>query len=509
MPSPPNILLVLTDQHRLSAVGAYGPTPCKTPHIDALAAEGMLFRNVYTACPVCTPARASLITGQAPHNHGMVINTEDRSTIVHQVPDAPYLLPRRLESLGYQLGYTGKWHLGSPDRFKLNAPIAPCMPSDVGFEGDDFPGHGDGGWGFPSFEEYLRDRGLKVSYTQWPEDREAFRERRAFRIMEGEIEATVPYFLTSNTIDRIDRFVSADGGRDAPFFLWHNYWGPHEPYCPTPEYLDMYRDVDLPPWLNFDWPALATDGPHRFTLAPPVRERGANLPWDVWADGIRYYYAFTTMIDDQIGRLMAHLRHSGLLDRTVVIFMADHGEALGDHGGTYNKGWTHFEETHRIPLIVRMPDGSGAGQTCDELVSLLDIYPTILEMAGAPDPGDRPPFPARWPFELPHHPDGRSLVPLLRGEHVPWRDAVVSEFHGLYDNTCIMRTMRCGRYKYGYTFLGRDELYDLETDPHEVNNLIEDPAHASTVARLRRRLIEWMAAHWDTASNGLVATKMS
>ena len=501
----PNILLMLTDQHRLSAVGAYGETPCRTPHIDRLASQGVLFQTAYTACPVCTPARASIITGQAPHNHGMTLNTEDLGAPVHQLPDAPHLISRRLESAGYRCGYIGKWHLGSYDRRKLHVPIAPCLPRDVGFEGDNFPGHGDGGWNSPQFQSYLRDRRLSAGYLEWPEKADAFRERRAFRLMQGGVEGTVPHYLAGNTIDMIDRFTAAEG--DAPFFIWHNFWGPHEPYCPTPEYLEMYRDVEIPPWPNLNAPACHTGGPHRLTLAPAVRRRGGNLPWSDWAAGIRYYYAFTTMIDDQIGRIVEHLRDRGLLESTVVIFMADHGEALGDHGGTYNKGWTHFEETHRIPLLIRMPDGTGRGCRCDELVSLLDIYPTILDMAGAACAHERPPVPKRWPFELPHHPDGRSLLPLVRGEKVPWRDAVVSEFHGLCGNTGIMRTMRCGPYKYGYTLLGRDELYDLEHDPHEMHNLIDDRAHAATADMLRRRLHRWMEERWDPAAAGLAATR--
>lgn len=498
---PPNILLILTDQHRLSAVGAYGPTPCRTPNIDRLAAEGVRFENVYTACPVCTPARASIMTGEAPHNHGLRENTEDLGCPINQLPDHPQLLSRRLGQAGYRCGYVGKWHLGSHDRHRLDAPIQPSLPRDVGFEGDNFPGHGDGGWDYPEFHQYLRDRGLRCQYDEWPEAPAPFRESRAFHRMKTPVEATVPYYLTENTIDLVDRFT--DEKPDEPFFLWHNYWGPHEPYCPTAEYLDMYRDVSIEPWANFDWPALETPGPHRFALSPPVTQAGRNLPWESWEAGIRYYYAFTTMIDTQIGRLVDHLRQRNLLDNTIVIFAADHGEALGDHGGTYNKGFTHFEETHRIPLIVRMPDGTGAGTVEHRLVSLLDFYPTILEMAGEPPAGPRPPRPHDWPYHAAHHPDGESFLPLIRGRDVPWRDLVVSEFHGLLDNTAMMRTMRCGRYKYGFTFMGTDELYDLETDPHEMTNLIDDPAHAETADMLLHRLHDWMLEHQDSFANGL------
>ena len=159
-------------------------------------------------------------------------------------------------------------------------------------------------------------------------------------------------------------------------------------------------------------------------------------------------------------------------------------------------------------MIFRMPDGTGRSTVKTQLVSLLDLYPTILELAGAPYPvNQRPPRPATWPFQTAHHPDGESLLPLLRGQEVTWRDAVVSEFHGLYDNSCVMRTMRYGRYKFGYTFLGQDELYDLENDPYEMTNLADDPAHARAVEDMRARLWAWMQETGDSAATGFHVTR--
>ncbi len=498
----PNILLFLTDQHRLSAVGAYGPTPCQTPNIDQLAQEGVRFETVYTACPVCTPTRATIMTGEFPHNHGMLQNTEDAITPVHELPDGPHLLPRQLQAAGYQLGYTGKWHLGTDETQKMGTGIESCLPKDVGFRGQNFPGHGDGGWEYPEFREYLRQRGLKHKVKPWCESTTPFRHDSPGGILEQPIEGTVCYFLAEHTIDMIDQFI--DSGDGQPFFIWHSFWGPHSPYLVTEEYLDMYRDVEIPPWPNYEWPAKQIPGAHQFSITPQLLWRNKELTWEDWAMGIRYYYAFTTMIDAQIGRVVNHLKERGVLDNTVIVFSADHGESLGDHGGIYNKGWTHFEETHRIPLIVRMPDGTGAGQVLQPLASSTDIHPTLLELAGVscPPPVPRPDRPANWPYRIVHHPDGMSLLPLIRGEEVQWRDTVVSEFHGLYDNSCIMRTLRHGPYKYGYNFMGRDELYDLAKDPAEMHNVIDDAEYADVVEDLQLRLWNWMQEKQDWAAAG-------
>ncbi len=497
LPENPNILLIMTDQHRLSAVGAYGPTPCKTPNIDRLAQEGVRFENVYTTCPVCTPARASVITGQYPHSHGMTSNTEDLETSLHELEDRPTLLSRRLEKAGYQLGYTGKWHLGSSEPKLFSQTNRPCLPKDVGFKGHNFQGHGNGGWDFPQFKEYLRSRGLKHEVKPWSEPTPRVRadEQSAGELIQS-VEGTVPYFLAENTISMIDEFASADSLK--PFFIWHNFWGPHEPYRATKEYLDLYRDVEIPKWPNYDWPARQIPGPHQATITP-VLAGDTNLTWEAWATYIRYYYAFTTLIDDQIGRIIEHLRNRGLLDNTVVIFAADHGASLGDHGGLFNKGWTHFEESLRIPLIIRMPDGTGSNSVSQELVSLVDFYPTILDLAGL-DSESLPQGkhqPGRWPYECAHSVDGRSVLPLLCGEKSDWRDSVVIEFHGLMHTPYTMRTIRHGHFKYGYNFAATDELYNLKEDPHEMVNLISETAYAEILHDMRIRLRDWMIEMHD------------
>jgi arylsulfatase A-like enzyme len=474
MSRKPNILLFFTDQHRLSAVGACGDTPCRTPNIDRIAAEGTHFTNAYTTCPVCSPARATVMTGLFPHAHGVTSNVHNLGCNVSELRDRPALLSRRLEAAGYALGYTGKWHLGTDKTEAFGAPNVPSLPRDVGFEGQNFPGHGGGGFRYPEYREYLRQRGLEHKVKPWSG---AARKILPSGELEGPVESTVPYFLAENTIGMVDKF---DGGKK-PFFIWHNFWGPHGPYYATKEFVDLYRDVEIPKWPNCEWPARSIPGPHHAKIHPNLEE----LTWDDWQEAIRYYYAFASMIDSQIGRVLRHLEHRGLLDDTVVIFTADHGETIGSHGGLVDKGWHHFDEILRIPWFVRRPDAARGGATVDNFVSLADLYPTVLELAGAEPPDGSL--------------HGASLLPLLKGEEPPWRDHVVSEFGGVNELAMTQRTIRCRNLKYGYNCCCEDELYDLALDPYEMENRIDDPACADDAREMRARLAEWMEETKDPA----------
>jgi arylsulfatase A-like enzyme len=467
----PNILLILTDQHRLSALGCYGRTPCRTPNLDRLAAEGVRFENAYTTCPVCSPARASIITGQYPHRHGVLTNC-GASGPVWNIPDHSRMLPRQLQTAGYRCGYSGKWHLcPEPNCVEwFNQPIPHHLPRDLGFDGQNFPGHGGGGFGYQEYKDYLGDNGLEFRLVPgsdnprenlWP----------SYGIQDGPKEATVDHFLTNNTITLMNRFRAAH----EPFFIWQNFWGPHEPYYPVEEFFAPYRALETEPWPNFRVPAGLIGPQHRILIHP----RAAELGWDYWNRALRHYYAFTTQIDDQVGRIYAHLETSGLLDDTIIIFSSDHGETLGDHGGMTNKGNSHFEEIQRIGMIIRYPEkfrpqGCQAGSARRELVSLADIHPTCLDLAGLAAPAET---------------HGISVHALLAGRAAP-HEAVFTEFYGLYAPTAMF-TCRCGNWKYGYNPNNTDELYNLADDPHELHNRIADPGTRA----VRRDMLDRLARH--------------
>jgi len=476
MPDRPNIIYIMTDQHRLSAVGAYGPTVCETPNIDRLAAEGMLFENAYCAFPVCSPARGTIMTGRFPHGHGITANIHEVGCSVHELEDRPSLLPRRLQAAGYSTGYTGKWHLGTNSTSAFGGSNKPSMPADMGFEGQGFPGHGGSGRGYPEYRAWMQRNGYAPKQYA-PRKTARPGAARGGETLEIPAEHTVPGFLIHCTIEMIEQFQQ----RDAPWFIDLNFWGPHNPYEATTEYVEKYKDIEIPKWPNYEWPSRETPGPHQVK----IHWDQETLSWSDWAETIRYYYARASMIDGQIGRLCAYLEQAGLLENTVLLFSADHGETLGSHGGLLDKGWHHFEETSRIPMLVRMPDATGAGKRSDKFVSQCDVYPTVLDIAGA-----------EWDRDAVH---GTSFMPLVRGEHVPWRDCVVTEFLGLGNFATTMKMIRHGNIKYGFNAVAEDELYDLAKDPHEMRNLVKDPDYRDTLEQMRERLLAWMAETQDPA----------
>lgn len=482
----PNILFIFTDQHRLAALGCYGETPCRTPHIDSLAQDGIRFETAYTVCPVCSPSRATIMTGQYPHAHGICSNVHNLGCSVHELADRPELLSRRLQVAGYRCGYSGKWHLGTDADVVFGGRSTPSLPEDVGFQGQNFPGHGGGGFGYPEYKAYLAEHGFEHRVTRL--DNRPIPVMR-YGVLEGPVESTVPHFLAEHTIGMIDEITASD----KPFFIWHNFWGPHAPYYSPREFYDQYRDVEIPEWPNFRWPAGEINAPHRVKLHPQAEK----LTWEDWAEGIRHYYAFTSLIDQQIGRIVNHLDERGLRGNTIIIFAADHGETLGSHGGLTDKGWHHFEEIQRIPFIVWMPrqllgNGLKPGTVLGEWVSLADVYPTILDLAGAE--------------YSPSTIHGRSLVPLLRGETAPWRDKVFVEFNGVNSIGTSMVSVRVGDLKYGWNCSNTDELYDLEDDPYEMRNLIHDPPHAGHVREMRELIAEWME---ETGYSGILMYRQS
>ena len=284
----------------------------------------------------------------------------------------------------------------------------------------------------------------------------------------------MPYFLAEHTLGLIDNFAASD----KPFFIWHSFWGPHLPYYIPEEVYDLYRNVEIPEWPNYRWPAREKNGPFQVKIHPLAEQ----LEWEDWAEAIRHYYAFATLIDQQIGRIVDHLDQAGLRDNTVVILSADHGETLGAHGGLIDKGWHHFEDIQRIPLIMWLPEqyqrSRERGSVLKEWASLLDIYPTILDLAGATYPADSI--------------HGRSLLPVLQGEVAGWRDSLFVEFYGVDNLITTMITARVGNLKYGWNCSNRDELYDLVNDPYEMNNLIDDLSYHDQVIEMRERLEAWM-----------------
>lgn len=484
MKKQPNILFILTDQQRKDTLTTYGELPCLTPNLDALSQESTTFDEAYTTCPICTPARGSLQTGLYPMHHGMISNSYNYGCMVQELPDEPELLSRQLEKLGYTPGYTGKWHLGSGvEDVKHDAYIQKFMgtidfaefripydarPTQLGYVGDDFMGHGFGGHRYPQFLEYLKEKGLEHKIEHIYNN---FYEGHQAGVVTTGVESTVEQFLVDRAKDLIGGF-----SKEKPWYLQLNFWGPHEPYFVPEEFVRLYDDVPLEPWENFkDEPG--TEKPRIHDVKRGKIHNFADLE-----PIIKHYYGAISHIDYQLGRLFTYLKENDLYEDTVIVFSADHGESLGIHNGLFDKAIFMYQETCSIPLLVKAP-GQTKAQRIPNFVNSCDIYSTILDYAGLnAEKRER---------------DGKSFKPLLEGNEIPWRDCVVTECSGIGALLFSQRMLRKGHFKYVFNCGDVDELYDLAHDPYEKKNLIEDKNFKEVLADLQQALKDWMTENND------------
>ncbi|MGN0994114.1 MAG: sulfatase-like hydrolase/transferase, partial [Butyricicoccus sp.] len=466
-------------------------SPCRTPALDALAADSLCFTNAYTTAPVCTPARSSLYSGLYPSVTGMCTNIYQAGCVTHEIADVPSLLSRRLQQQGYCCGYTGKWHLGlgkdksaSAEGQKLlrrcengfmgaNAYLNyGTLPTDVGFIGDDFPGHGDGGWETPQFHQYLTDNGLtRTLINTYGAERPGDHSRGGI-ITSGE-ETTVAHYVSLRARQVVDQLQESG----SPFFLAMNFWGPHEPYYVPQEDYDLYRDLSIPPWPSFTDSKDVQNKLHQVVQRP-------EKDWSFFENNLRHYYAAITNIDRQIGRFLDHLRASGLYDDSYIIFCADHGDSQGCHNGMENKSGHLYDEITKIPLMIKPPRGMCFTVT-EQFACTVDLYATILDIAALDQ--------SCWQ-------SGRSLLPLLQDPDTPVRDDVVTECVGAFPIIATQRMYRRGAYKYIFNCGGSDELYNLENDPYEMHNLIDDPDSQNQLTSMREGLADAMYRNRDSAA---------
>ncbi|EMA33306.1 sulfatase-like hydrolase/transferase, partial [Halobiforma nitratireducens] len=450
----PNVLLALTDQERYDLSAPAGP-PVETETMDRLSSEGVRFERAFTPISICSSARASLLTGQFPHGHGMVNNCHEDDAIRANLPAGIPTFSQLLAANGYDCTYTGKWHVGRDQG-----------PETFGFSylGGSDEHHDDID---DAFATYREERGVPLGEVDLEE--EVYTGENPRNSSEGtfvaattpiDVEETRAWFLAERTIEAIESH--ADGDDDTgPFFHRADFYGPHHPYVVPEPYASMYDpdEIDLP-----DSYAETYDG------KPQVHEnylhyRGvAGFDRDLWAEAIAKYWGFATLIDDQLERVLAALDDAGLSDETVVVHASDHGDFVGAHR-QFNKGPLMYDDTYRIPLQIRWPGRIEPGTVCPKPVHLHDLAPTFLELAGV---------------SIPESFHARSLVPVLENvgdvpDGLEWPDSVFAQYHGDEFGLYSQRLVRTDRYKYVYNSPDVDELYDLTADPAELQNLIDHP----------------------------------
>ena len=453
MAKRPNILIFLPDGMQAQVVRP--DHDCRTPNFDRLAGRGVRFARAHTVLPTCSPARASLMTGLLPHNHGVL-------QVEHCVDDDQCLLrtqhphwAERLRTAGYRTGYFGKWHIERTNRLEdFGWDVNGCD------EGASFRALGDG---VAKTEDLLGDEDLAV-YETGPE---GYNDVLHYGVTEAPSESRSFSVTSRMASDFLEQALEGD----KPWACCVSFPEPNVPLIAGREAYDRYdvESIRLPE--NLDDPF--TDSPGLYRRQKAI---WANVTERQWREARAAYYALISELDEQFGRLYDQLEAAGELDNTIVIVMSDHGRYMGAHGlDAHNYG--AFEEAYNIPLIVSGPR-IGTGEESSALVSIVDLGPTLLELAGTE------------PIDVP---DSRSFASVLRdpaGCSADF-DSCCAEFYG----TRFLVTQRIlwqGDWKFVFNGFDFDELYNLDEDPHELANLAGKPEH-------RERMRTMMAEIWRTA----------
>ncbi|HYT62164.1 MAG TPA: sulfatase [Haliangiales bacterium] len=432
-PGRPNILYIMSDDHAAHAISAYGSRINQTPNIDRLAKEGMRFVNCFVVNSICTPSRAAILTGKYSHLNGVpVFNRFDGSQPT---------LAKYLQAAGYHTGMIGKWHLFS---------------DPTGFDyWNILPGQGV--YHDPVFIE--------------------MGERKKH-----------PGYVTDLIADFSIEFLK-NRPKDKPFFLMCHHKAPHRPWQPDAKHAHLYDDVDIPepPTFNDDYRTRA-DAAREATMRidrdltksdlkedPPSDLSGAALKHWKYERYIKDYLACIAAVDDNVGRLLDYLDKSGLAENTIVIYTSDQGFFLGDHNW-FDKRFM-YEESLRMPFLVRYPGRIKPGTVNDGMILNVDFAPTLMEFAGLKIPSDI---------------QGRSFAALLRGEKPKnWRTAMYYRYYHYPQDHRVQPHygIRTERYKLIYfNKIGQWELFDLQKDPRELNNIYAEPAYARTLKKLKDEL---------------------
>jgi arylsulfatase A-like enzyme len=456
-----------------------------TPHLDRLAAEGARLTCAFTTVPLCTPTRASLWTGLWPTHHGVLINTHWRAPALapqnSRLPEGMPTLGTILHDAGYATAYFGKWHVGNE--------------ADLRRAGFDYTLPGG------AYSQHLRERGVRREVRDKITRDYIVKDYLFAGITNLDGSDFHEIWLCDQAEQWLRRHVAGpgraqDGQAGQPFGCVVSLPGPHPGYVVPERYAVLYDQQDMPLWPNTHDDLAGKPSLHR--LYRDVITHAGTLTDDEWRTCIARYYAYCTLIDEQLGRMLALLAELGVAESTLVLFVSDHGDLIGAHG-LWDKGPFLYEEQVHIPCIARLPGVLPAGSVADAFVSLLDLLPTLVEGLGQ---------------TLPQPVDGRSVWPQLCGRPSPpdWPDDVHVQYHGEAISLCSIRAVRTGRYKYVYYPFDRSELYDLQEDPWEVRNLIDDPASQTILDEMRGRMVAWMERTDDVLrewNNGLTPLRPS
>jgi arylsulfatase A-like enzyme len=440
--SRPNVIFILSDDHRYDFMGFTGKVPyLETPGMDRMAREGVHFVNAFVTTSLCSPSRASILTGKFSHRHEVIDNQSP-------VPEGTEFFPEYLQEAGYQTAFFGKWHMG-----ESSSKPRPGFDHWVSFRGQG-----------TYYKPLLNINGEEKQYGD---------------------SVYISDLLTVQAIEWMDQ-----RNKEKPFFMYLSHKGVHAEFLPAARHQGRYADQQpaYPPSMYPPDPVDSAAYNYRDVPDWVKKQRDSwhgvdymyhgQIPFDEFY--IRYLETLLG-VDESIQSVLSYLEEEGLLENTLVIYMGDNGFSFGEHGLIDKR--QAYEESIRVPMLA-----FGGGELIQtdsilQMVQNIDIGPTILDLAGVATPEDM---------------DGASFVPLMRGDSIPWRERIYYEYfwERAFPQTPTVHAVRTDRYKFirYYGVWDINELYDLKEDPMEMHNLIRDPAYDSLSEQLRNDIFDWLEA---------------
>ncbi len=431
-----SVVFILADDHRYDAMSFMDHQFARTPHMDAMASNGVHLKNAFVGTSLCSPSRASILTGLYTFRHRVIDNNR-------MVPEGTLFFPQYLQKAGFATAFVGKWHMGGAD----DSP-RPGFDHWVSFRGQ--------GHYLPPNPDYtLNVNGERVKQQGYITDE-----------------------LTDYAID----WLSQQRPSEKPFFLYLSHKAVHANFTPAERHEGSLSDAP------FERPKSEADTPENYRGKPRwLRDQrnswhGVDFPYHSDLDVERYYKRYNealSAVDDSIGRVMAKLEEMGIGNEALVIYMGDNGFMFGEHGLIDKR--VAYETSIRVPMLMQCRELFPGGTVVEEVVANIDIAATVMDAMG---------------LAKPPHMDGQSFLPVARGEDIDWRDYFLYVYYWEknFPHTPTQFALRGSRYKY-ITYYGlwdTDELYDLQHDPGETTNLIHDPAHGQTASNMEARLYEMM-----------------
>ena len=434
---PRNVVFILSDDHRYDAMSFMGHPFAKTPHMDAMAKNGVHLKNAFVTTSLCSPSRASILTGLYTFRHRVIDNQRP-------VPGGTLFFPQYLQKAGYKTGFIGKWHMG---------------------HANDDPR--------PGFDYWFSFKGQGKYYPPGPR----------YTINENGNRVKQDGYITTLLTKKAVQFIEDQKGADEPFFLYLSHKAVHGPFTPEPKYDGSLANEPFTVPKSGELLTNNKKNRPRWLLDQRNSWHGMDFPLHTGTDIETFYKSYCEAlrsVDDSIGAVMEQLKKLGIYEDTLVIYMGDNGYMFGEHGLIDKR--VAYETSARVPMLMQCPSIIKGGSVVENVVANIDIAPTVMEVMG---------------LKKPAHMDGQSFLPLAMGQtSAPWRDYFLYCYYWEqnYPQTPTHFSLRGDKFKYTtyYGVWDTDELFDIQRDPDEQKNLIHDPKFANIKKRMQDRLYEMM-----------------